>query len=109
MNQIELIERPRRPVPVNPPAGYYRDRHGMRELVQPILPRAVGGIMQALKRGPMGRRELHLMACPYLDAHTLGKHLDMLVQQGFVTEKHQFNHQLWEEPVLYSLAGSKHQ
>ena len=106
MNQIELIERPGRPVPVSPPAGFYRDRHGMRELVQPILPGAVGGIMEVLKRGPMGRRELHLMACPYLDAHTLGKHLSMLIELGFVHAKHQFHAQLWEEPVLYSLAGS---
>ncbi|MFL1404231.1 hypothetical protein ACJO2E_02660 [Marinobacter sp. M1N3S26] len=106
MNQIELIERPRPPAPANPPAGHYRDRYGIRELMQPILPKAVGAIMEALKRGPMGRRELHLMSCPYLNSHTLGKHLDMLSQQGFVIVTHNFNRQLWEEPVVYSLAGS---
>lgn len=107
MNQIELIERPRRPVPENPPAGHYRDRQGFRELMLPILPKAVGGIMEALKRGPMGRRELHLMACPYLNYYTLGKHLDMLDQHGFVVVTHNFNRQLWEEPTVYSLAGSR--
>lgn len=105
MNQMALIEMPKAAGPVIPSAGYYLDRPGMRELVQPIIPGVVSGIMRALKRGAAGRQELHRAACPYICSHTLGKHLDMLIQTGFVTETHNFNAQLWEEPALYSLAG----
>tara|TARA_Y100001933_G_scaffold241789_1_gene268823 strand:+ start:1153 stop:1494 length:342 start_codon:yes stop_codon:yes gene_type:complete len=106
MNQMALIEMPKAAAPFIPPAGYYLDRHGMRELVQPIIPGVVSGIMRALKRGAAGRQELHRAACPYICSHTLGKHLGMLIQTGFVTETHNFNAQLWEEPALYSLAGA---